>query len=56
MSGALDAEWPYGDRVRALTTTREEGHSKGVFAQFNLATHVGDDPAAVRANRARLWP
>ncbi|MGE0625796.1 MAG: peptidoglycan editing factor PgeF [Pseudomonadales bacterium] len=54
MTGWLDAQWPYGDRVRALTTTREDGHSTGVYARFNLATHVGDDPAAVRANRRDL--
>ncbi|MGE3772067.1 MAG: peptidoglycan editing factor PgeF [Gammaproteobacteria bacterium] len=35
-------------------TTRLGGVSGGAWAALNLATHVGDDPAAVAANRARL--
>lgn len=54
MTGWVDARWPVGDRVRALTTTREGGSSSGAYAGFNLATHVGDEPAPVRANRAEL--
>lgn len=50
----VEARWPYGDRVRALTTARDGGRSSGPFAQLNLATHVGDDPAAVRSNRRQL--
>jgi polyphenol oxidase len=41
-------------RVRRVTTTRTGGVSKPPFATFNLGDHVGDDPAAVAANRARL--
>lgn len=41
-------------RVRRVTTTRAGGASKPPFATFNLGDHVGDDPAAVAANRARL--
>ncbi len=41
-------------RVRRVTTTRAGGVSKPPFATFNLGDHVGDDPAAVAANRARL--
>lgn len=37
-----------------MTTTRTGGVSKPPFATFNLGDHVGDDPAAVAANRARL--
>ena len=42
--------------VRALVTTRDypQGHSVAPYASFNLAGHVGDDPAAVAANRAQL--
>ena len=37
-----------------MTTTRAGGVSKPPFATFNLGDHVGDDPAAVAANRRRL--
>ena len=47
-------DWPVPARVRALTTTRVDGVSSGVYATFNLADHVGDDPVQVRANRERL--
>ncbi|MDX6286776.1 MAG: purine-nucleoside/S-methyl-5-thioadenosine phosphorylase / adenosine deaminase [Frankiales bacterium] len=35
-------------------TTRQGGHSAAPYDAFNLATHVGDDPAAVAANRRDL--
>ena len=35
-------------------TTRAGGVSASPYDSFNLAHHVGDDPAAVAANRARL--
>lgn len=41
-------------RIRYVTTTRAGGVSKPPFDSFNLGDHVGDDPAAVAANRARL--
>lgn len=41
-------------RIRRVTTTRSGGVSKAPFDSFNLGDHVGDDPAAVAANRARL--
>lgn len=41
-------------RIRRVTTTRAGGVSKAPFDSFNLGDHVGDDPAAVAANRARL--
>ncbi|MBW0017350.1 MAG: peptidoglycan editing factor PgeF [Mycobacterium sp.] len=41
-------------RVRRVTTTRAGGVSPPPFDTFNLGDHVGDDPAAVAANRARL--
>ena len=47
-------DWPTPPTVRSLITTREGGLSCGVFASFNLGAHVGDDAAAVAANRARL--
>ncbi len=47
-------DWPAPASVRACTTTRRGGVSSGPFASLNLAGHVGDDAAAVAANRRRL--
>jgi len=47
-------DWPAPAGVRAVTTTRRGGVSSGPWATLNLAEHVGDDPAAVAANRDRL--
>jgi YfiH family protein len=41
-------------RVRRVVTTRAGGRSKAPYESFNLGDHVGDEPAAVRANRERL--
>lgn len=41
-------------RIRRVLTTREGGVSKPPYDSFNLGDHVGDDPAAVEANRQRL--
>ena len=46
--------WPSPPSVRAFSTTRSGGVSRGPFEAFNLALHVGDDAGAVVANRARL--
>lgn len=43
-----------GPGVRAAFTTRRGGVSTGPWAELDLALHVGDDPAAVRRNRALL--
>ena len=40
--------------IRRVTTTRAGGVSVPPFDTFNLGDHVGDDPAAVAANRKRL--
>ena len=52
--GLLVPDWPAPPGVRAAVTLRSGGVSRGPYASFNLATHVGDDPAAVEENRARL--
>ncbi|AHK32385.1 hypothetical protein OPAG_05928 [Rhodococcus opacus PD630] len=41
-------------RVRRVVTTRAGGLSVAPYDTFNLGDHVGDDPAAVEANRRRL--
>ncbi len=40
--------------MRRVTTTRAGGVSAPPYDTFNLGDHVGDDPAAVAANRDRL--
>jgi len=50
----IRASWPAPPRVRAFTTLRAGGASVPPYDSFNLADHVGDDPAAVARNRARL--
>lgn len=47
-------DWRAPARVRALSTRRSGGISHGRFASLNLATHVGDEAAAVEENRRRL--
>jgi polyphenol oxidase len=50
----LEMDWDLPPGVRAACTTRLGGVSAAPWDSFNLATHVGDDPAHVVANRARL--
>ncbi len=50
----ISPQWPAPTRVHAYTTTRRGGSSLPPYDQFNLADHVGDDPAAVTANRLKL--
>lgn len=40
--------------IRRVSTTRAGGVSAAPYDSFNLGDHVGDDPAAVAANRRRL--
>jgi hypothetical protein len=54
MTDLIVPDWPAPPAVRALVTTRHGGVSRGACASLNLATHVGDDPAAVAENRVRL--
>jgi YfiH family protein len=41
-------------RPRRVVTDRRGGRSSAPYDSFNLGDHVGDDPAAVAANRERL--
>ena len=56
--GEVAQPWPdtgwVSVRIRRVTTTRAGGVSAPPFDTFNLGDHVGDNPAAVAANRARL--
>lgn len=50
----LQPDWPAPATVHAAVSTRNGGVSRPPYDSFNLAGHVGDDPAAVAANRSRL--
>lgn len=47
-------DWSAPENVSAVATTRQGGLSVDAFEGLNLATHVGDDPVSVEANRALL--
>ncbi|MEN8762906.1 MAG: peptidoglycan editing factor PgeF [Thiogranum sp.] len=47
-------DWPAAASVKAVTTTRHAGVSKGPYDSLNLADHVGDTAAAVRRNRVTI--
>ena len=53
-SPCIKPDWPAPANVVAFTTLRGGGHSAAPYASLNLADHVADDPAAVRANRTAL--
>ncbi|MDI1274462.1 peptidoglycan editing factor PgeF [Polaromonas sp.] len=50
----LIPDWPAPSGVRAVFTTRQGGVSVAPWDSMNLGDHVGDAPAQVAANRARL--
>ncbi len=50
----IRADWPAPEDVVAGTTLRYGGVSRGRFDSFNLGARVGDDAAAVEANRQRF--
>lgn len=54
LQGALTPDWPAPASVGALMSTRAGGVSAAPFGSCNLGIAVGDDPAAVAQNRARL--
>ncbi|MET0764218.1 MAG: peptidoglycan editing factor PgeF [Blastococcus sp.] len=45
---------PSAVRPRRVVTDRRGGRSASPYDTFNLGDHVGDDPAAVAANRSRV--
>jgi len=52
--GLLIPDWAAPVTVRAACTLRTGGASAAPFESLNLGDHVGDDPAAVAENRARV--
>jgi YfiH family protein len=53
-SHCIEPDWPAPANITALVTLRTGGHSLAPYRSFNLAAHVGDDDAAVAANRSSL--
>lgn len=51
---SLIPDWPAPANVGALCSMREGGVSRAPYDSLNLGDHVGDDEAAVRANRERF--
>ncbi len=54
MNDWITPDWPAPRNVRALFTTRTGGMSSEPYASLNLGDHVGDEPSAVKQNRALL--
>ncbi len=50
----LTPDWPVPVAAGAFATTRNGGTSRAPRASLNLASHCGDDPAAVAENRGRV--
>jgi polyphenol oxidase len=50
----ITPNWQTRPGVRAAFTLRKGGVSTGAYESLNIATHVGDDSAAVIENRKRL--
>ncbi len=50
----ISPDWPAPARVKAVTTERGGGVSRGRYASLNLGTQVGDDPDSVAGNRRVL--
>jgi YfiH family protein len=52
--GWISADWPAPANVRAFSTTRAGGVSKGPWSGFNLGSRCGDEEESVRRNRSQL--
>ncbi len=50
----ISPDWPAPTGVKAVTTERGGGVSRGPYASLNLGTQAGDDPDSVAANRRIL--
>jgi YfiH family protein len=50
----LEPDWELPSSVRAVYSYGYNQQSSDAYGAFNLATHVGDDVAAVEENRQRL--
>jgi YfiH family protein len=50
----IDPEWTAPPNVRAFTTTRHHGFSRGQWSSLNLGGNCGDNPVHVNKNRNLL--
>ena len=50
----IEPDWPAPPNILALSTSRLGGSSNAPYNSMNLGHHVGDAPAAVKANRQLL--
>jgi len=50
----LRPDWTAPNNIKAFFSDRRDGLSEPPYFSFNLASHVGDDPASVARNRALL--
>ena len=50
----IQPDWPAPGNVRAFTTTRNGGVSRGAWKSLNLGMHCSDGPEHVRRNRELL--
>lgn len=48
-------DWPLSPRIKAFTTTRKGGVSRGDFAGLNFGLSTQDDPETVKLNRELLY-
>lgn len=54
MIQGIEPHWQVSAKVRGITTFRSGGVSAAPYQSLNLGLHVGDEPAAVLANRRLL--
>ncbi len=50
----ITPDWPVPESIKAFSTVRSGGVSRGAYAGMNLADHVGDQSADVARNRRIL--
>lgn len=46
--------YDFGEGVRAFSSTRHGGYSKGCYGEFNINRYCGDNEEAIKQNRALL--
>ena len=54
LNNMIIPDWPAPSSIGAAVTTKAGGCSRAPYEDFNLAMHVGDNPACVQSNRLDL--